>query len=49
MHAITHNLLTFLLQRLSDDHDLTEKKLVAVHDKPAAKRTKEAIAGHPFF
>jgi Transposase DDE domain len=47
--AITHNLLALLLQRLSDDHDITEKKLVAVHDKAAAKRTKDAVAEHPFF
>jgi hypothetical protein len=47
--AITHNLLALLLHRLSQDHDITEKKLVAVHDKAAVKRTKEARPEHPFF
>lgn len=47
--AITHNLLALLLHRLCDDHDITEKKLVAVHDKAAAKRTRDAVPDHPFF
>ena len=47
--AITHNLLALLLHRLSDEHDITEKKLVAVHEKAAAKRTKDVVSDHPFF
>jgi hypothetical protein len=47
--AITHNLLSILLHRLSKDHDITEKKLVAVHEKAAAKRTENSIPDHPFF
>lgn len=47
--AITHNLLALLLNRLSVDHDITEKKLEAVHDKAAAKRTADEVPNHPFF
>jgi hypothetical protein len=38
-----------LLNRLSVNHDITEKKLEAVHDKAAAKRTKDELPDHPFF
>ncbi len=47
--AITHNLLALLLNRLSVDHDITEKKLEAVHDNAAAKRTADELPNHPLF
>lgn len=47
--AITHNLLALLLKKLAADHNITEKKLVAVHDKAAANRIKNGAFDPPFF